>query len=97
VQVDALHRYGEFTVIPFEINLDSNFDDGLAVKAVKLFSRDFKTRVLKPIAASTRFPKRLREGEPAIGSVTYLSNQHNPEQLLSLQVMVGEKTVEVSW
>ena len=101
VSVNEMKIYGKYTIIPLSFNLDSDNDDGIQVKAVRLFSRDFKTGQLTPISAGTQFPKRLKDGKPETGTLAYLSSVHNPQQLLSVQVLVGDKTtdktIKVSW
>lgn len=96
VYVSKMYTYGAYTVIPFEVSIDSR-TAGAKLQTAMLFSKNSDDKTVHPVDAAISMPNRVEPDAEAKGVITLLTKQLNPKDRLQLMVKVEDTNVEVEW
>jgi hypothetical protein len=94
--VDSVVNYGVYTVIPFEINLDSR-NAGAPFRGAKLFSYNRDTKQTRALGGGSNLPANIEPNRDVKGALTVLTKEINPKEQLKLVVQVDDTNLEVLW
>ena len=96
VYVSKTYAYGAYTVIPFEVSIDSR-TAGAKLQTAMLFSKNTEDHTARPVDAAMTMPNRVEPDAEAKGVLTLLTKQLNPKDKLQLKVRIDDTDVEVEW
>jgi hypothetical protein len=94
--VDEMLYYGAYTLIPFELTLNSR-SAGAPLRGAGIFGRGKDVSAFRPITGGANLPLQVEPGKRVRGVLTALSKEINPDETLKLTVQVDDVSVEVQW
>jgi hypothetical protein len=96
VYVSKMYTYGAYTVIPFEVSINSR-TAGAKLQTAMLFSKNVENKTVQPVNAAMSMPNRVEPDAEAKGVMTLLTKELNPKDKLQLMVKIEDTNVQVEW
>lgn len=96
VYVDEQWTIGRYTVIPFQVEIDSR-SGGASLHTARLFAKNRANGQLRALEAVSSLPARVEPSAETKGVITLMSELLNSGESLQLAVQVEDVTVEVEW
>jgi len=94
--VDEALTYGPYTTFVFNVSTDSNTQH-VDILDAKLFTVDHGTSQIRPIDAGKDVPPRVDPQDQVRGTLTTLTADLDPKNLLELELLTDRGTVTAKW
>ncbi len=94
--VDEALTYGPYTTFVFDVSTDSNTQH-VDILDAKLFTVDHGTSQIRPIDAGKDVPPRVDPEDQVKGTLTTLTADLDPKNVLQLELLTDRGTVTAKW
>ena len=94
--VDEALTYGPYTIFVFDVSTDSNTQH-VEILDAKLFSIDHSTAQIRPVDVGEDVPRRVNPDDEVKGTLTALTADLDPRNVLKLELLTDRGTVTAQW